>query len=358
MMKTKDLIKLLLTSIYLFFNICMAESDIEIRTKNNHADSEIIATNKNPYKISVQLTLTESNNIQSDRNWPFIVVISPNTSASLARVYPLDVSKAWSYNFKSKHFIGEYTDDPVSNSLYSLPFEDGKSFQISQAFGDTLTTHDNERERYAVDIAMPIHTPIFAARSGTVVATESKFTEGGKDEIYRDTSNYIKIIHDDGTTASYIHLEHNGVLVDKGQWVNEGDLIGYSGSTGLSSGPHLHFGIARLAKVQNELAEVSVPFQFYVGDPPIAFTPLKNQWIKSVYDEPVEMHQQHITSQDSENISSENLPHIDFENTNIQNLDQNESTFIETLVNLFYVFGFIIVLYLAFRLFYNPSRKN
>lgn len=82
-----------------------------------------------------------------------------------------------------------------------------------------------------VDLGAPKGTPIYASRSGYVnVAT------------YHETAgNYITINHRDGYTSVYMHMTH--YVVSPGQEVKQGQLVGYVGSTGRSTGPHLHFGI-------------------------------------------------------------------------------------------------------------------
>ena len=82
-----------------------------------------------------------------------------------------------------------------------------------------------------VDLGAAKGTPIYASRSGVVtVAT------------YHDTAgNYVTINHQDGYRSTYMHMTHYVVKV--GQYVYAGQLIGYVGSTGRSTGPHLHFGI-------------------------------------------------------------------------------------------------------------------
>jgi len=83
-----------------------------------------------------------------------------------------------------------------------------------------------------VDLAGPEGTPIYAARSGTV--TIARFSNSA--------GFYVTINHGDGFSSVYMHMTTYTVSV--GQHVSQGQLIGYMGSTGVSTGSHLHFGIA------------------------------------------------------------------------------------------------------------------
>ena len=83
-----------------------------------------------------------------------------------------------------------------------------------------------------VDLAGPEGTPIYAARSGTVTIARYSNSAG----------NYVTINHGDGFSSVYMHMTTYTVSV--GQYVARGTLIGYMGSTGISTGSHLHFGIA------------------------------------------------------------------------------------------------------------------
>ena len=82
-----------------------------------------------------------------------------------------------------------------------------------------------------VDLAGPEGTPIYATRSGVVTAAKSSNAGG----------NYVTINHGDGFSSSYLHLRN--YVVKRGQAVSAGQLIGYMGSTGISTGSHLHFAI-------------------------------------------------------------------------------------------------------------------
>jgi murein DD-endopeptidase MepM/ murein hydrolase activator NlpD len=67
------------------------------------------------------------------------------------------------------------------------------------------------------------------------------------------------ILHNDGTTGEYYHLQHNGAFVKVGNSVAQGQQIGLSGNTGHTTMPHLHFGVYRAAEWGNTQ---SIPVRF------------------------------------------------------------------------------------------------
>lgn len=92
---------------------------------------------------------------------------------------------------------------------------------------------------YGVDLAADMGTPIVASRSGTVSSATFENVAG----------NYVVIDHLDGYTSRYMHMDK--YIVTPGQFVMAGQIIGYCGSTGVSTGPHLHFGIYHNDKAVN-----------------------------------------------------------------------------------------------------------
>jgi murein DD-endopeptidase MepM/ murein hydrolase activator NlpD len=86
----------------------------------------------------------------------------------------------------------------------------------------------------AVDLATPVGTPVLASASGQVIIARSSGWNGGY-------GNYIAISHNNGTQTVYGHLSRVNVSV--GETVAQGQMIGSSGNTGKSTGPHLHFEI-------------------------------------------------------------------------------------------------------------------
>jgi murein DD-endopeptidase MepM/ murein hydrolase activator NlpD len=132
---------------------------------------------------------------------------------------------------------GKFTND--SSYIYSLPFEKGKKVFLVQAY-DSKMSHKGE---LALDFKVKKGTKICAARSGVVSSMREDSDKGGLKEEHLSDGNYIIIQHRDGSSGMYWHLQKDGVLVNVGDTVKQGQLIGLSGNTGYSAFPHLHFEV-------------------------------------------------------------------------------------------------------------------
>lgn len=132
------------------------------------------------------------------------------------------------------------TIDEVNNYAYSLPYEKGKSFLLVQGYQSKIFSHRGE---FALDFKMKTGTRICAARSGVVVAVREDSKKGGIGNKYLSEGNHVIIKHDDGTYANYWHLKYDGALVDVGDTVKQGQVIGLAGKTGFALFPHLHFEV-------------------------------------------------------------------------------------------------------------------
>jgi murein DD-endopeptidase MepM/ murein hydrolase activator NlpD len=130
---------------------------------------------------------------------------------------------------------GRITDD--SSFVYALPYEKGSSYFLVQGYYSAYS-HKN---RAALDFKMKRGTKILAARSGVVIRLKEDGEKGGLNKKYRQDGNLVVIQHEDGTRAGYWHLQKNGVLVNLGDTVQQGQAIGLSGKTGYAALPHLHF---------------------------------------------------------------------------------------------------------------------
>lgn len=142
--------------------------------------------------------------------------------------------------------------------------------RISQGFGGAFS-HDDEENRHAVDFVAPAGTPVLAARDGVVMQVADDATgrvdpriafDPGDDRV---RGNFIRILHDDGTMALYAHLQTGGVIVTPGARVLRGTIIGFSGNTGLSTAPHLHF----VLQANRGMRLASLPFRMSGPDGPL-----------------------------------------------------------------------------------------
>ncbi len=135
-----------------------------------------------------------------------------------------------------------------------LPLTEGDTATLGQTFHGNFSHQD--RDRYAVDIPLFEGTALAAMRSGTVVAMREDSDTGCGTSDCADDANFVTIDHGDGTQGIYFHLEQNGAVVGVGDGVCAGEVVGYSGNTGWSTGPHLH------AAVQNPFG-LSLPLRFW-----------------------------------------------------------------------------------------------
>lgn len=134
-------------------------------------------------------------------------------------------------------------ENPPSDATWLTPVS---GYTISSPFG--MRTHPilgTQRMHNGIDMACAQGTPIYATRAGKV--TVASYQAGG-------AGNYVSINHLDGFASIYMHMTH--YVVSVGQTVSQGQLIGYVGSTGLSTGPHLHFGISYAGTYVNPLAYI------------------------------------------------------------------------------------------------------
>ncbi|MBI4067933.1 peptidoglycan DD-metalloendopeptidase family protein [Candidatus Kaiserbacteria bacterium] len=136
----------------------------------------------------------------------------------------------------------EYTLDPTripaaGKGVLRWPLD---NVLLTQKFGDTDFARSgayNGNGHNGIDFRASVGTPLKAALSGIVIGT-------GNTDIYRGCYSYgkwVMIKHANGLSTLYAHLSE--ISVQKNQNVATGEVIGYSGSTGYATGPHLHFGV-------------------------------------------------------------------------------------------------------------------
>ena len=246
----------------------------------------LIARNRGPAPVSVRLTLSGADNVVASQSLPVHAVVRPNSEMVLLQIRPADPARSLRFSSQSAYNLGNFHAQHDPQARYRLPFADGGSFIISQAADGPLTTHSAADSENAVDFTLPENTPIVAARDGTVIETEAANRYGGRDRVLLNMANYVRILHADETVATYAHLAPGGVTVAPGQRVTAGTLIGYSGATGYTAGPHLHFVVQKPAPTTQGFAMRSLALRFYVGNPPYVFEPRTRQLVTADYSTP------------------------------------------------------------------------
>ena len=152
--------------------------------------------------------------------------------------------------------------------IYNLPFEKGTKRRVIQAAYSNLS-HKGE---IALDFNVKIGTTICAARTGVVIASYGESKRGGLKDEYLNDGNHVIIEHSDGSQAMYWHLQFKGALVNVGDTVKAGQVIGRSGNTGYSAFPHLHFEVQGKTK---DGSTTQIPVRFYTNKGIKYLKPLK-----------------------------------------------------------------------------------
>ena len=145
------------------------------------------------------------------------------------------------YNFKYQNESGYYDVDGKSiiKSLMKTPINGAR---LSSSFG--LRKHPIlgfNKLHQGTDFAAKTGTPIMASGNGVIEMAQK----------YKGYGNYILIKHNSTYKTAYAHLSKFSKRIRKGNRVSQGEIIGYVGSTGMSTGPHLHYEVIANGKKIN-----------------------------------------------------------------------------------------------------------
>lgn len=218
-----------------------------LETKRANGKIHYIA--HNPLLVVVQCFLID----KETNNKISMEVLKPESSETLFKQQNSHLKREVYFSY----VIGDPKTKPAITTILP-PFTDYKPMRISQSFNGEFS-HNRRDNRYAVDISMPVGTKITAVKEGLVIHTKDDYAHSGvSSPFFFDKANMINILHNDGSYAIYAHLLLGGIEVKVGDRVQAGQLIGFSGNTGYSTGPHLHFVIR-----YNDNGQInSLPFKF------------------------------------------------------------------------------------------------
>lgn len=180
------------------------------------------------------------------------------------------------YRVSCEWTVGDIDARHDENQLYQLPYAEGRSYRVLQGYGSRFSHRG--LEQFAIDFKMDEGTPVHAARNGVIARYVESNSKGCWEDGCGKFANYIVVLHDDGTTGEYYHLKQDGVLVDVGDRVDAGQLIGLSGNTGHTTMPHLHFAVYRASTWGNTQ---SIPVRF-LSDDGIVHTPRRGGRYRAV----------------------------------------------------------------------------
>lgn len=239
-----------IASIFLFIISITSFSQIKVSVYNEKTDMgyTVLVDNKEFCPVSVFLNLELTNLTSSNGNDKIFVIPAQTKKFIITTLQITQPNAAYGFKTKTRSNYGDSTKTDYDEYTYSLPFQTGKSFAVFQGYNGSFS-HQNEN---SLDFTMPIGTQVVAARAGIVIKVVANNNQNCPEKKCAEYNNYIMLYHSDGTFSKYIHLKMNGVVVKEGTIVKENDLLGYSGNTGWSNGPHLHFMVylQRIDKVE------------------------------------------------------------------------------------------------------------
>lgn len=188
--------------------------------------------------------------------------LAPRQSEDVLLLMGAEVNHRSDLDYSYEWAIGDKDAVHDDDHLYALPYQSGHSYRVLQGYGSRFS--HTGLEAFAIDFDMQVGTAIHAARAGVVARVVESHSKGCWEDGCGKYANFIVIVHNDGTTGEYYHLQRDGSVVDVGDRVSQGQLIGYSGNTGHTTMPHLHFAVYR-ATTGGNTQSIPVRFQGVEG---------------------------------------------------------------------------------------------
>ncbi|MFO7743755.1 MAG: M23 family metallopeptidase [Psychroflexus sp.] len=232
--------KYLLLAFIVISSLCKAEQRVKIYHEQTDNGFNIYADNNEFYPVSIQTDFTVKNLTIVGGNKNVYVINAKNKKQLLTSLKISNKKKEYKFSYRYRTNYGKHNNKGYDTDyIYDLPFKTSNKFRISQGYNG-LFSHQNEN---SLDFIMPIGTELLAVREGVVIKVIEKNNENCGKEECKKFNNLILIYHPDGTIAKYAHIKKDGSKVKIGDKVSKGQLIGYSGNVGWSTGPHLHLEI-------------------------------------------------------------------------------------------------------------------
>ena len=218
---------------------------MQVRDLGSHY--EVVVANPSPGPTQVRVALAGDTGLRPVPALPTEAVLRAGSERTVARLYRDDTRTVAGYGLDLVAVPGDPRARPL-DFPYRLPFENAR-VRVDQAFGGSYS-HADAANRHALDFALPEGTPVLAARDGVVMEILAGDPRSGTG---------IRLLHEDGSMAVYAHLQGGSIPVRIGEQVRQGQRIAYSGNSGFSTAPHLHFAVQTNAGMQLR----SIPFRMF-----------------------------------------------------------------------------------------------
>lgn len=239
--------------------LCLDDAPVCLEAVQGDSTLSFSAENQTAAPYSVRVVFDELENLKSLVPLPLRAVLKPSDRQVIGKFARVDPEAGTHFHYRFGAALGSSLARQDRRFRYRMPFGGSERRVLSQGVGGRHS-HSGP-SKWSFDFAMPWGTPVLAARAGTVVEVVEGQLSGGTTPRFYDKANRVTVLHTDGTLAMYAHLRH-GAVVSVGEAVKTGDLLGFSGDTGYSTGPHLHFMVW---KRQPDLTLASVPIRFHDG---------------------------------------------------------------------------------------------
>lgn len=236
----KTLFALIFTILFSPFNNFAGDFRSHVYHENFDGGVYVFADNDEYCPVSILITFELANMESTEGNNKVFLIPARTKRFFIADLKVLDTHAAYKLRYSTRTQYGNAEQTNFDKDIvYWLPYKTGSTYKLFQGYNGKQT-HQGIN---ALDFSLTEGNEIHAARKGVVVKVVQQNSKHCSQPECAKLNNFILIYHEDGTFASYAHLQQNGAQVIEGDIVNQGQLIALSGNVGRTDGPHLHFEV-------------------------------------------------------------------------------------------------------------------